>query len=226
VAARRWSTLSEIFAFLGSRSDLEVIVPQALADRYALTPVVLGRGELLRLAVVLVSRERLLLPDHVLVEDRAYSAAEAFDLLCQALKGYRQAGGLPAQVATSIARGPADGSLEPSRERRDMSLERVVEVAESLPAGCVPDMVEEGMLPSQFLFLMAEAVVALAERRRLGTVPVAATANLSTLAQRFRADWPGQLRKWPIHDPQLNLDDLTRLATLQFWSYRPAGFPW
>jgi len=225
-AERRWSTLDQIFAFLGSRSDLEVIVPQALADRYALTPVMLGRDELLRLAVVLVSRERLLLPDYVLVEDRVYSAAEAFDLLCQALKGYRETGGLPQQVSTSIARGPADGSLEAGREGRDMSLERVVEVAESLPAGCVPDTVDEGMLPSQFLFLMAEAVVALAERRRLGAVPVPATANLSSIAQHFRADWPGQLRKWPIHDPQLDLDDLTRLATLQFWSYRPAGFPW
>jgi hypothetical protein len=226
VAERRWRTLSDVFAFLGSRSDLEVVMPQALAERYTVTPVVLGRDELLRLAVVLVSQERLLLPDYVLVEDRVYSVAEAFDLLYQALGEYRRTGQLPGQVTTSIVRGPADGSLEPSGASRDISLERVVQVAAGLSAGCVPETVGEGLLPSQFLFLMAEAVVTLAERRRLGTVPVPPTANLSRVAQRFRADWPVQIRKWPIHHPGLDLEQLTRLAALQFWSSKPAGFPW
>jgi hypothetical protein len=227
VAERRWQTLEDIFAFLGSRSDLEVVLPRTLADRYALTPVVLGRDELLRLAVVLVSQERLLLPDYVLVEDRVYSAAEAFDLLCQTLTEYRRTGGLPEQVTTSVARGPADGPLEPpAAGRQDISLERVIDVATGLSAGCVPEAVEGGILPSQFLFLMAEAVMALAERRRLGIVPVPPTANVSSIARLFHADWPLQMRKWPIHDPRLDLDLLTRLATLQFWSYKPAGFPW
>jgi hypothetical protein len=226
VVGRRWRTLGEILAYLGSRSDLELIVPQALADRYALTPVVLGGDELLRLAVVLMLQERLVLPDYILVEDRAYSAAEAFDLLCQALGEYRRSGQLPKQVTTSIARGPAGGSLELAGASRDISLERVVEMAAGLPAGGVPETVGGGLLPSQFLFLMAEAVVTLAERRRLGTVPVPPTANLSRLAQRFRADWPVQIRAWPIHDPGLDLERLTRLAALQFWSYKPAGYPW
>ncbi len=107
-----------------------------------------------------------------------------------------------------------------------VALEWVVGEADRLPAGVVPTVVGENLLPSQFLFLMADAVVALYERRRLNTVPVPATANVSSVAQRFRANWPRTTKQWTIHDPRMDLEQLTRLATLQFWTWKPAGFPW
>ena len=69
-------------------------------------------------------------------------------------------------------------------------------------------------------------MVTLYEGRRLGTVPVPPTANVSAAAQRFRAGWPGRTMSWVIHDPDMDLSWLTRLATLQFWTFKPAGFPW
>lgn len=226
VAARRWRTVEAIFTFLGSRSDVENIVPQSLADRYAPTTQVLGRDELVRLAMVLVSEERLLLPDYVLVDDRVYSAAEAFDLLRGSLSEYRRTGALPTEVSTEIRLGPTDGTLQPSGNQPSVPLDWVVEAADHLSPGVVPPAVGEGLLPSQFLFLMADAVVALAERRRLGTVPLPPTANFSAVGQRFWADWPRKTLAWSIHDPTMDLGPVNRLATLQFWTYKPAGFPW
>ncbi len=229
VAARRWRTLEYIFRFLGSRKDVEVVVPRALAERYAPIPQVLGREELLRMAMVLVSQEREMLPDFVHVEDRVYSSAEAFDLLRQALAGYQRTGQLPEQLTTDLHLGPTDGELENGGSRISFPLGQAPEVATQLPEGVVPAAVGEGrgaLLPSQFLFLMAEAVVAAYEGRRLGTVPVAATANFSSVADRFRTNWPRHTRAWSIHDPDMDLEWVTRLATLQFWTYKPVGFPW
>jgi len=226
VRERRWETLEAIFAFLGRHRDVENIVPQSLADRHSPTTQVLGRGELLRLAMVLVSGQRNFLPDYLLVDDRVYSSAEAFDLLRGALSEHRRSGVLPVEVSTDIHLGPTDGTLEPGTDGRSVDLEWVVQEAGRLPAGVVPTAVGENLLPCQFLFLMADAVVTLYERRRLNAAPVPATANVSSVAQHFRANWPRITKQWVIHDPEMDLEQLTRLATLQFWTWKPAGFPW
>ena len=226
VAARRWRTLEAIFNYLGSRAEVQNLVPRDLADRYRPAAEVLGRDELVRLAVVLVSGERRLLPEYVLAEDRVYSAAEAFDLLRQALAEYQRTGALPVRVSTDIHLGPVGGPLEPDSGQEAVSLEWVLRESAGLAAGVVPERAPGGLLPSQFLFLMADVVVALYEGRRLGTVPLPPTANVSAVAQRFRTDWPQKTLSWLIHDPTMDLDRLTRLAALQFWTFKPAGFPW
>jgi len=226
VAERRWRTLEAVFEYLGSRTDVQNLVPRDLAERYRPTAEVLGRDELIRLAIALVSTDRVLLPDYVSAEDRVYSAAEAFDLLRQALREYRRTGSLPDRVSTDIRLGPLGGPLEPDTAQEAVSLEWVLEASAGLTAGEVPERAPGGLLPSQFLFLMADVVVTLYEGRRLGTVPVPPTANVSAAAQRFRAGWPGRTMSWVIHDPDMDLSWLTRLATLQFWTFKPAGFPW
>jgi len=229
VKERRWRTLEAIFSFLGSSRDVENIVPQSLADHYGPITEMLGREELVRLAMVLVAMERSRLPDYVLVEDRVYSAADAFDLLRQALARYRHQGQLPARVSTDIHLGPIDGESEPRNGRTGISLQWAVDAAAGLPEGEIPATVgqgDEAILPSQFLFLMADAVLAIYEGRRLATAPLPPTANYSQSAERFRSRWPESTRGWLIHDPDVNLDNLTRLATLQFWTYKPTGFPW
>jgi len=226
VRDRRWETLEAIFAYLGKRSGVENVVPQRLHSRYGRAAEVVGRGELVRMAMTLVSREWDVLPDYLLVDDRVYSSAEAFDLLRQALTAHRRTGSLPPTVSTDIHLGPTDGPLEPPPGDPTVALDWVVREADHLDEDVVPTVVGEGLLSSQFLFLMADAVVALYERRRLGSAPVPPTANASAVARRFHGEWPEGLRRWVIHDPGMNLDQLARLATLQFWTWKPVGFPW
>jgi hypothetical protein len=211
-----------LMRYLKSRDDIEITTFGSLMDLYSDQKESINREELRKIA------ERCL-ETKALSPSEDISPAEAFVGFVQSIIAYREGGSLPKAIKTTHPLGPpempdsgpgvaritSEDIYELARKANDHILE-AGSLPSSLPAG--NSRIGTGSLFSLFsavyLDLHSKALRSDYEVPPFEPYP---KTHEKEIIQRI-IDY----KSWPVHRPDLDVNDLVELTKLQLWTLKPA----
>jgi len=208
--------------YLKSRDDIEITTFRDLMDVYGTQKESITQKELSWIA-------EATLKSQALAADEFFSPAEAFAALAAAIAEYQRKGSVPGEIRTDRPLGPED---MPDREPGISRLGK--EEAYELAARANDLIRRAGSLPSSLETRNA----------RIGTGSLFALfcsvyLDIVTGKSRLEYDVPAfeayprtnevaivkavqELKTWPVHRPDLDMEKIVKLTRLQLWTLKPA----
>ena len=208
--------------YLRSRDDIEITTFRHLMGVYASQKELITREELREIAANVIKNKTIIGSEY-------FSPAEAFAALASAIAEYQEKGSAPLRLKVDRPLGPAEmPDRQPGISR--VTLEQAYGLAARAnehirQAGSLPAFLEVGnrRIGAGSLFALFSSVyedMISESPRSVYVVPSFEPypqTNEKGIVQAVR-----ELKSWPVHRPDLAMENIVKLTRLQLWTLKPA----
>jgi len=211
-----------LLRYLKGRNDIEITTFRSLMDVYGHQKEVITKDELRKIAEKVSESKSIIGSEY-------FSPAEAFAGFTEAIVDYHSRGSLPPEIKVQRPLGPAE--MADSRpEISRLTLEEMDELARSAnehirQAGALPSSLEVrgSRIGAGSLFaLFSAAYLDMISRKPASEYEVPffdpyPRTNEKEVVQAVR-----DLKSWPVHRPDLDMEKIVEMTKLQLWTLKPA----
>ena len=208
--------------YLKSRDDIEITTFRSLMEVYGSQKDSVTKEELREIAENVIKKRSVFGSEY-------FSPAEAFAGYGAAIVDYQKRGSLPQEIKAIRPLGPAEmPDLQPGISR--VTLEEVFELAGMANAyghqsGSLPSslLVRDSRIGTGSLFALFCAVyLDMISGKRVSEYDVPSFDPYPRTNEKEIVQVIQDLKSWPVHRPDLDMEKIVEMTRLQLWTLKPA----
>jgi peptidoglycan/xylan/chitin deacetylase (PgdA/CDA1 family) len=212
--------------YLKGRNDVEITTFRSLMEVYGHQKEFITKEELREIADKVVASQSIFASEY-------FSPAEAFAGFAVAIVNYQKSGSLPPEIKADRPLGPAE-TPDSQPEISRLALEEVYELAGMAngrihQAGTLPSSLEVrgSRIGVGSLFALFSAVyLDMISKKPASEYEVPFFDPYPRTNEQETVRTIRDLKSWPVHRPDLDMERIVELTKLQLWTLKPAHRSW